>query len=65
MEATSFTQALVCKYVLHGFIYHRKVIVIVNVADTCYLQAHIIQLYSQAILTTATDNHNQEHFHPS
>jgi hypothetical protein len=53
MEATSFSQAFVCTYILRGFIYCRKIIVIVNVADTCILQAHIIQLYSQVSLTNA------------
>jgi len=46
-EATSFSETFVCTYILRGFIYHRKIIFIVNVADTCYLQAHIIQLDSQ------------------
>lgn len=47
--ATSFSENVVCTYtyILRGFIYHRKIIFIVNVADTCYLQPHIIQLDSQ------------------
>jgi hypothetical protein len=46
-EATGFPETLVCTYILRGFIYRKKVIIIVNVADTCYLQAHIMQLDSQ------------------
>jgi len=46
-EATSFSETLIYTYILCGFMYHRKIIVNVNVADTCYLQAHIIQLDSK------------------